>query len=77
VNALGLFSASWHRDEQNKTKGERASPKEIEDMLCALESVAWAAAVGIPDELSGEAIKCFIVYRPGTVLAKKNILRHC
>lgn len=40
-------------------------PKEVEDALTTHPSVATAAVIGIPDEQLGEAIKAFVVLRPG------------
>jgi amino acid adenylation domain-containing protein len=65
------------KDELIKTKGERVSPREIEDVICILDGVAEAAAIGIPDEISGQAISCFVVCKPGFNLSKKDILKYC
>ena len=40
------------KDDLIKTKGERVSPKEIENALCEMEGVAEAAVIGVPDESS-------------------------
>lgn len=65
------------KDDQIKTKGERVSPKEIENMVCELEGVAEAAVIGVADETMGQAIKCFVVLRPGSEIGEKEIMRHC
>jgi acyl-CoA synthetase (AMP-forming)/AMP-acid ligase II len=65
------------KDDLIKTKGERASPKEIENVLCRLEGVSEAAVIGIPDEIFGQAIKAFIVSKPEDGLKEKDVLRHC
>jgi acyl-coenzyme A synthetase/AMP-(fatty) acid ligase len=59
-----------------KTRGERVSPKEVEDTIWKLEAVAEAAAIGVPDEILGQAIKAFVVRRTDA-LNEKMILRHC
>ena len=38
-------------------------PNEIEDVLVAHPKILEAAAIGVPDEKSGEAVKVFIVKR--------------
>ncbi|THB75521.1 MAG: AMP-dependent synthetase, partial [Desulfobacteraceae bacterium] len=43
-----LFFVS-RKDELIKTKGERVSPKEIEEVLCEMDEVAMATVIGIPD----------------------------
>jgi len=64
------------RDDMIKTRGERVSPKEIEDVVCELEGVVEAAAVGIPDDILGQAIKVFVVDGEAQ-LKEKDVLRHC
>ena len=65
------------RDEQIKTKGERVSPKEIENAVCELPGIAEAAVIGVPDEILGQAVKCFAVCSPGSTVTEKDILKHC
>lgn len=64
------------KDDMIKTRGERVSPKEVEDTICELPQVAEAAAIGVPDEILGHAIKVFVVPRAGE-LDEKAVLRHC
>ena len=44
------------KDDLIKTKGERVSPKEIENVLCEIDGVVEAAVIGVPDEIYGKAI---------------------
>lgn len=52
-------------DDVINSSGYRIGPTEIEDCLCANEAVALAAVIGVPDERRGEAIRAFVVPRPG------------
>ena len=45
------------KDDIIKTRGEKVSPREVEDVLHAMPGVAEAAVIGVPDELLGAAIK--------------------
>jgi acyl-CoA synthetase (AMP-forming)/AMP-acid ligase II len=67
------------KDDLIKTKGERVSPREVENVLCQMEGVAEAAVVGIPDELLGQAIKAFVVWSGWGEQAASAaaVLRHC
>ncbi len=65
------------KDDQIKTKGERVSPREIENIVCELEAVLEAAVIGVDDETLGQAIKCFVVCRPGFQIGEKEIISHC
>src|SRR4051794_32677451 len=40
-------------------------PREVEDALMAHPAVASAAVIGIPDDTWGEAVKVFVVLKPG------------
>ncbi|WBE26306.1 long-chain-fatty-acid--CoA ligase FadD1 [Denitrificimonas caeni] len=56
--------------------GFNVYPNEIEEVLATLPSVLQCAAIGIPDEKTGEAIKVFIVVRPGESLTKEQVIAH-
>jgi fatty-acyl-CoA synthase len=45
--------------------GFNVFPREIEDVLTAHPEVAQAAAIGVPDEKWGEAVKAIVVPRQG------------
>ena len=47
--------------------GFNVYPNEIEDVMMAHPKVASCAAIGVPDERSGEAVKLFVVAREGGV----------
>ena len=47
--------------------GFNVYPNEIEDVVMAHPKVANCAAIGVPDERSGEAVKLFVVPRDGGV----------
>jgi len=65
------------KDDMIKTKGERVSPKEIENALCELEGVAEAAVIGVPDEIFGQAIKAFVVQKKGAGVKEKDVVGYC
>lgn len=73
----GFLYFVGRRDDMIKSRGERISPKEIEECLCALEGVAEVAVVGIPDVILGQAIKAFIRCDDGKKLTEKDVLKHC
>lgn len=65
------------QDDIIKTRGEKVSPREVENVLQSLAGVLCAAVVGVPDPLLGEAVRAFLVKRPGAVLDEQAVLRHC
>src|SRR3989344_4914883 len=48
--------------------GFNVYPTEVENTLCTHPEVAAAAVVGVPDEKWGEAVKAFVVLRPGATV---------
>ena len=56
--------------------GFNVYPNEIEDVLASLPGVLQSAAISIPDEKAGEAIKVFIAVKPGESLTEKQVIEH-
>ncbi|WP_166359839.1 long-chain-fatty-acid--CoA ligase FadD1 [Pseudomonas akapageensis] len=56
--------------------GFNVYPNELEDVLVTLPGVMQCAAIGVPDEKSGEAIKVFVVAKPGVTLTKEQVMAH-
>jgi acyl-CoA synthetase (AMP-forming)/AMP-acid ligase II len=53
--------------------GENVYPAEVENALCGHPAVAEAAAIGVPDERWGEAVRAFVVLRPGTTVKPREL----
>lgn len=56
--------------------GFNVYPNELEDVMASLPGVLQSAAIGIPDEKTGELIKVFIVVKPGMTLTKDQVMVH-
>jgi long-chain acyl-CoA synthetase len=65
------------KDDIIKTRGEKVSPREVEDVIYSLEGVAEVAVIGVPDPILGNAIKAVLTLRPGAQITKQDVLRHC
>ncbi len=65
------------RDDIIKSKGEKVSPREVENALYCLPEVEEAAVVGVADPILGEAVKAAVVLRAGAQLTARDIQRHC
>jgi len=59
----GLWYVLGRSDDTIKVAGKRLGPAEVESILVGHRAVAESAAVGVPDELKGEALVCFVVLR--------------
>jgi len=64
-------------DDIIKTRGEKVSPREVEDVLHRLDGVAEAVVVAVPDPILGEAIKAIVVPKNGASIAEQDVWRHC
>lgn len=61
----GFWYILGRSDDTLKVAGKRVGPAEVESVLVSHPAVSEAAAVGIPHEVKGEAVACFVVLRPG------------
>jgi long-chain acyl-CoA synthetase len=77
LDAEGFLYFVARKDDMIKSRGEKVSPKEVEEVLYSLEGIQEAAVVGIPDAVLGQAIKAVVTLRPGTRLTENDVLRHC
>jgi len=67
VDDDGLWYILGRSDDTIKLAGKRLGPAEVESVLVEDPAVSEAAAIGVPDELKGEALVCFCVLKPGQV----------
>jgi len=65
------------KDDIIKSRGEKVSPKEVENVLYGLEGVTMAAVIGVPDAVLGQAVKAVVTLKEGSRLTEKDVLRHC
>jgi acyl-coenzyme A synthetase/AMP-(fatty) acid ligase len=65
------------RDDIIKSRGEKVSPREVENAIHALEGVYEVAVIGVPDDVLGQAVKAFVVLLPGVQRTERDVIRHC
>ncbi|MEQ1516031.1 MAG: AMP-binding protein [Usitatibacteraceae bacterium] len=65
------------RDDIIKSRGEKVSPREVENAIYSLDGVLDAVVVGVKDDLLGEAVKAFVVQKDGYALTERDVIRHC
>jgi acyl-coenzyme A synthetase/AMP-(fatty) acid ligase len=73
----GLFYFVGRNDEIIKSRGEKVSPVEVENMLNSLLGVKESAVIGVFDEVLGKAIKAYIVLEAGCELNERGIRKMC
>jgi len=64
-------------DDIIKTRGEKVSPIEVENVLHAMPGIREAAVVGISDPLLGQSIRAYVALEPGASVSDKEIIKYC
>ncbi|MBA6365250.1 AMP-binding protein, partial [Colwellia sp. BRX8-8] len=72
----GFFKIVDRKKDMINVSGFNVFPNEIEEVLVMHDGVLEAAAIGIPHDTTGEAVKVFIV-RKNPNLAEQDIFDHC
>jgi acetyl-CoA synthetase len=74
IDEDGFWFLHGRSDDTIKVSGRRTGPAEIEAALMEHEAVSEAAAIGVPHEIKGESVVCFVVlrneYKPSNELAE-------
>ncbi|HXR82776.1 MAG TPA: AMP-binding protein [Hanamia sp.] len=73
----GFLYFQGRNDDIIKTRGEKVSPVEIENVIYKIDGVKEVAVLGIPDEIMGESIVVFVTTHGNFNLSEKEIQREC
>jgi acetyl-CoA synthetase len=65
IDEDGFWFLHGRSDDTLNVAGKRLGPAEVESALASHPAVAESAAIGVPDEVKGEVIWCFVVLKPG------------
>ncbi len=80
---IGIMLANGHVKIVDRKKdmilvsGFNVYPNEIEDVVVGCPGVMECAAIGVPDEKSGEAVKLFVVKKSGAELTEAQLMAYC
>ncbi|HNN63724.1 MAG TPA: AMP-binding protein, partial [Candidatus Obscuribacter sp.] len=66
VDSDGSWFLFGRSDDTIKVAGKRVGPGEVESVLVEHAEVAEAAVIGIPHEVKGECLVCFVVLMPNS-----------
>ncbi len=72
----GFFKIVDRMKDMILVSGFNVYPNEIEDVVAQHPSVLEVAAIGVPDDKSGEVVKIFVVPKNGEI-KKDELLAHC
>ena len=76
MDANGFFKIVDRKKDMILVSGFNVYPNEVEDVVSSCPGVLECAAVGVPDERMGEAVKLVIV-RKDPALTEETVLAHC
>ena len=71
MDAAGYFYIVDRKKDMILVSGFNVYPNEIEDVIATMPQVLEVAAVGVPDEKSGEAVKVVIVKKDQSLTAEQ------
>jgi len=72
----GYYYFVSRKDDMIKSRGEKISPREIEEAAYGIEGVTEAAAIGVPDPVLGQKIKLLVV-SSDTSLTEIQVRHRC
>jgi acetyl-CoA synthetase len=67
VDEDGQWFLFGRSDDTIKVAGKRVGPGEVESILIEHVKVAESATIGVPHEIKGEGLVCFVVLMPGEI----------
>jgi long-chain acyl-CoA synthetase len=76
IDSAGFVYVVDRKKDMILVSGFNVYPNEVEEVIATHPGVQEVAAIGVPDEQSGEAVKVFIV-RSDPSLTKDEVIRHC
>ena len=65
------------KDDIIKSRGEKVSPREVENVLYGMPGILEAAVIGVPDPVLGEAVKAFVTLKAGIELTEREVIKYC
>jgi acyl-CoA synthetase (AMP-forming)/AMP-acid ligase II len=74
LDAAGNLRISGRAKELVHVGGFNVFPAEVEALLLTHPDVAGAGVVGVPDERMGEALRAYVVPRPGAALTARDVI---
>jgi len=76
MDETGYFFIEDRKKDMILVSGFNVYPNEIEGVVVEMEGILEAAAIGLPDEKSGEIVKLFVV-RTDPSVTEKDVLAYC
>jgi long-chain acyl-CoA synthetase len=76
LDAAGFLFIEDRKKDVIVVSGFKVYPNEVEEVLASHPDIIEAAAIGVPSEHSGEAVKVFVVSK-NSGLTARDVIDHC
>lgn len=73
----GLLYFVGRSDDMIKSKGEKVSPIEVENVIYGIEGVKEVGVIGVEDGVLGQSIRAFVALEEGSELNGRKIKKTC
>ncbi len=73
----GFLYFQSRTDDIIKTRGEKVSPAEIENLIYKIPGIKEVAIIGVPDNIMGEAIIGFFTTHANANVDEKRVIKEC
>jgi long-chain acyl-CoA synthetase len=77
VDAEGYLYLVDRAKDMINVSGFKVWPREVEEVLSKHRGITEAAVIGVPDPVSGEAVKAFVVLEKGAQLSEQDVIEFC
>jgi long-chain acyl-CoA synthetase len=77
IDGDGFVTIVQRKKDMIIVSGFNVYPGEIESVLFSHPAVMEAAVIGVPDSYRGEAVKAFVVLKPGSSASVSDLNAHC
>lgn len=77
IDADGYVFIVDRKKDLIKTSGNQVWPREVEEVLSTHPCVAEVGVAGVPDAAKGEAVKAWVVLRPGQTVDEAGLRAFC
>jgi long-chain acyl-CoA synthetase len=76
IDSDGFIRIVDRKKDMVIVSGFKVFPNEVESVLCEHPAVLECGAIGVADPRSGQAVKAFVVVRPGQHVTQAELLEH-
>jgi long-chain acyl-CoA synthetase len=77
MDSDGYLYLTSRKKDLIKPSGHQVWPKEVEEVLATHPAVVEACVAGIPDQKQVEAVKAWVILRPGEKVTEADLQNYC